>query len=133
MRFHTRKWIKPEDLNANCTLFGGRLLAWITEEAALYSIIQLENPKIVLKYMSEINFISAPAQGDIVEIGIEAVRFGKSSITLKCEARNKMSHETIATVDQLILVNLGADGKPKAHGKTRVEFVKDRLASKDQD
>ncbi|MFN4198923.1 MAG: acyl-CoA thioesterase, partial [Flavobacterium sp.] len=22
MRFHTRKWVKPEDLNANGTLFG---------------------------------------------------------------------------------------------------------------
>jgi acyl-CoA hydrolase len=39
MRFHTRKWIKPEDLNPNGTLFGGQLLAWIDEELALYSII----------------------------------------------------------------------------------------------
>ncbi|UCE69424.1 MAG: acyl-CoA thioesterase [Flavobacteriaceae bacterium] len=132
MRFHTRKWIKPEDLNANGTLFGGRLLAWITEEAALYSIIQLENNKIVLKYMSEINFIHPVAQGDIVEIGIEVARFGTSSITLKCEARNKMNHESIATVDQLIFVNLDGQGKPKYHGKTRVEFVKDRISAKDQ-
>lgn len=132
MRFHTRKWIKPEDLNANGTLFGGRLLAWITEEAALYSIIQLENQKIVLKYMSEINFINSARQGDIVEIGVEVVRFGTSSITLKCEARNKMNRETIATVDQLILVNLDGKGKPQPHGKTRVEYVKDRLASEDQ-
>jgi acyl-CoA hydrolase len=40
MRFHTRKWIKPEDLNPNGTLFGVSL---IDEELALYSIIQLEN------------------------------------------------------------------------------------------
>jgi acyl-CoA hydrolase len=39
MRFHTRKWIKPEDLNPNGTLFGGQLLAWIDEELALYSIM----------------------------------------------------------------------------------------------
>ena len=26
MRFHTRKWVKPEDLNPNGTLFGGKLL-----------------------------------------------------------------------------------------------------------
>ena len=129
MRFHTRKWIKPEDLNANGTLFGGRLLAWITEEAALYSIIQLENKKIVLKYMSEINFMHLATQGDIVEIGIEVVRFGSTSLPLKCEARNKMTRETIATVDQLILVNLDDEGKPKPHGKTRVEYVRDRLVS----
>ena len=57
MNYHTRKWIKPEDLNANHTLFGGKLLQWIDEEAALYAIIQLENPKTVPNYISEINFI----------------------------------------------------------------------------
>tara|TARA_R110000868_G_scaffold36074_4_gene128482 strand:+ start:20263 stop:20658 length:396 start_codon:yes stop_codon:yes gene_type:complete len=129
MRFHTRKWVKPEDLNANGTLFGGKLLAWIDEEAALYSIIQLENKRVVTKYMSEINFMSTALKGDIVEIGIDVVKFGKTSLTLNCEVRNKMTRETIVTVDNIIMVNLGADGKPKPHGKTKIEFVKDRLAA----
>lgn len=128
MRFHTRKLVKPEDLNANQTLFGGKVLAWVDEEAALYSIIQLENKRIVTKYMSEINFMSTAVQGDIVEIGVEVVKFGKTSLNLNCEVRNKMTHETIVTVDNIIMVNLGEDGKPKPHGKTKVEFVKDRLA-----
>ncbi|MGB5369132.1 MAG: hotdog domain-containing protein [Flavobacteriaceae bacterium] len=129
MRFHTRKWVRPEDLNANGTLFGGRVLAWVDEEAAIYSIIQLENKKVVTKYMSEINFMSTAQQGDIVEIGIDVVKFGKSSLTLKCEVRNKMTHETIVTVDHIIMVNLGDDGKPKPHGKSKIEYVKDRLAA----
>ncbi|WP_191859586.1 acyl-CoA thioesterase [Hanstruepera ponticola] len=129
MRFHTRKWVKPEDLNPNGTLFGGRLLAWIDEEAALYTLIQLENKHIVTKFVSEINFMSSAKQGDIVELGMEVVNFGKSSITLRCEARNKMTRETILTIDRIIMVNLGEDGKPKPHGKTKVEFVKDRLES----
>ena len=131
MRFNTRKWVKPEDLNANETLFAGALLSWIDEEAVLYSIIQLENKKVVTKYMSEISFMSTAKQGDIVEIGVEVVKFGKTSLVLKCEARNKMTHETLLTVDQIIMVNLGQDGKPKAHDKTKVEYVKDRLATSD--
>ncbi|MDO6517907.1 acyl-CoA thioesterase [Zobellia uliginosa] len=131
MRFHTRKWVKPGDLNANETLFGGRVLAWIDEEAALYSIIQLENKKVVTKYMSEINFMSTAVKGDIIEIGIEVVKFGKTSLTLNCEVRNKMTRETIVTVDNIIMVNLGPDGKPAPHGKTKVEYVRDRLASED--
>ncbi|MFI2742392.1 acyl-CoA thioesterase [Zhouia sp. PK063] len=127
MRFHTRKWVKPEDLNPNGTLFGGKLLAWIDEEAALYAIIQLENQKVVTKYMSETNFMSSAKQGDIVEIGIEVVHFGRTSLVLKCEVRNKMTRETIITVDKITMVNLGEDGKPKAHGKTEIEYVKDRL------
>ena len=127
MRFHTRKWVKPEDLNPNGTLFGGKLLAWIDEELALYSIIQLENTRIVTKHMSEINFRSSAKQGDIVEIGIDVVKFGNSSLTLKCEARNIMTRETIITIDTITMVSLGVDGKPKAHGKTQIEFINDRL------
>lgn len=127
MRFHTRKWVKPEDLNPNGTLFGGRLLVWIDEELALYTIIQLENSRIVTKYMSEINFKSSARQGDIIEIGIDVVKFGTTSLVLKCEARNMMTRETILTIDQTTMVNLGADGKPKAHGKTEIEYVKNRL------
>ena len=127
MRFHSRKWVKPEDLNPNGTLFGGRLLEWIDEEAALYTIIQLENSRVVTKYISEINFMSSAKQGDIVELGMEVTKFGKSSLTLKCEARNKMTRETILTVDNIIMVNLGTNGKPTPHGKTEVEFVKNRL------
>ena len=130
MRFHTRKWVKPEDLNPNGTLFGGRLLEWIDEEAALYTIVQLENSKIVTKYISEINFMASAKKGDIVEMGMEVTKFGRSSISMKCEARNMMTRETILTVDNIIMVNLGKDGKPKPHGKTEVEFVRDRL--KDQ-
>ncbi|MBZ9650683.1 acyl-CoA thioesterase [Psychroflexus montanilacus] len=127
MRFHTRKWIKPEDLNPNGTLFGGKLLAWIDEEAALYSIIQLENQKTVTKYMSEIDFKSSAKQGDIVEIGIEVVKFGSASLTLKCEVRNKMTRQSIIVVDKIVMVSLDEEGNAKPHGKTKVEFVKDRL------
>ena len=127
MRFHTRKWVKPEDLNPNGTLFGGRLLAWIDEEAALYTIVQLENSKIVTKYISEINFMSSAQEGDIVEMGMEVTKFGNSSLSLRCEARNMMTRETILTVDNIIMVNLGKNGKPAAHGKTKVEYISNRL------
>ena len=127
MNFHTRKWVKPEDLNPNQTLFGGRLLQWIDEEAALYTIIQLENTHIVTKFISEINFISAPKQGDIIEIGIVATEFGRSSITLRCEVRNKMTRDPILSIEKLIFVNLDENGKPKPHGKTGVTYVKDRF------
>jgi acyl-CoA thioesterase YciA len=127
MRFHTRKWVKPEDLNANGTLFGGQLLAWIDEEAALYSIVQLENPKVVTKYMSEINFMSAAKQGDIIEIGIDVVKFGKSSLVLKCVVRNMMTRDIIITIDNITMVNLDEEGKSKPHGKTQIEFIEDRL------
>ena len=129
MNFHTRKWIKPEDLNPNGTLFGGRLLEWIDEEAALYAIIQLENPRTVTKYMSEIDFRASAKKGDIIEIGLEVVKFGSASLTLTCEVRNKMTREVIITIERIVMVGLGEDGKALPHGKTHLEYVKDRLGS----
>lgn len=127
MNFHTRKWVKPEDLNPNHSLFGGRLLEWIDEEAALYAIIQLENPRCVTKFISEINFVSSAKQGDIIEIGIEPVKFGTSSLTLACEVRNKMTHQTIIKIDKIVMVSLDEEGNPQPHGKTIIEYTKDRL------
>lgn len=128
MNFHTRKWIKPEDLNPNETLFGGRLLEWIDEEAALYSIIQLENPRTVTKFMSEINFRSSAKKGDIIEIGLEVTNFGRTSLSLACEVRNKMTREVIISIDRITMVSLDDNGNPTPHGKNEIEYVKDRLA-----
>jgi len=127
MKFHTRKWVKPEDLNPNNNLFGGRLLQWIDEEAALYTMIQLDNRKITTKFMSEINFLNSAQQGDIVEMGIRVEKFGHTSITLSCIARNKMTQKPIITIDKIIMVNLDEDGRPTPHGKTKVEYISDRL------
>ena len=127
MNYHTRKWIKPEDLNPNHTLFGGRLLQWIDEEAALYAIVQLETPRCVTKYISEINFISSAKQGDIVEIGIEILSFGNTLLNLRCQVRNKMTHQTIITIDKIVMVALDEDGNPIKHGKTEIEYTEDRL------
>lgn len=132
MRFHTRKWVKPEDLNPNGTLFGGRLLQWVDEEAALYAIVQLENRKIVTKFISDINFTAASHQGDIVEIGIDVVKFGSTSITLRCEVRNMMTRKTILSIENITMVNLDAEGNPSPHGKKRIEFVSDQLQKANQ-
>lgn len=127
MRFHTRKWIKPEDLNPNGTLFGGSLLRWIDEEAAIYAHIQLDNVRVVTKYISEINFVSSAVQGDIIELGMVATHFGTTSLTIQVEVRNKLTHKTILQIEKMVFVNLNEDGVPAPHGKTQIERVEDRL------
>ena len=132
MNFHTRKWIKPEDLNPNGTLFGGSLLRWIDEEAAIYSIVQLGNNRAVTKYISEINFVSSARQGDIVELGITATSFGRTSITLRCEVRNKITRKSILTIEKIIFVNLDENGNPAPHGKTHITYIKDQFEEENQ-
>ncbi|MCY4778189.1 acyl-CoA thioesterase [Sphingobacterium sp. UT-1RO-CII-1] len=123
MNFYTRKWIKPEDLNPNGTLFGGTLLRWIDEEAVIYAIVQLGNHHVVTKYISEINFINTAKQGDIIEMGIVATQFGRTSITMRCEVRNKITRKTILSIDKLVFVNLDENGTPTPHNKTEITYA----------
>ncbi|SKC87403.1 Acyl-CoA hydrolase [Burkholderia sp. YR290] len=122
MNFHTRKWVKPEDLNPNGTLFGGSLLRWIDEEAAIYAICQLDNQRVVTKFMSEINFVSSARQGDIIELGMKATHFGTTSVTLRAEVRNKITRKSILTVEKMVFVNLDANGNPAPHGRTKIRY-----------
>ncbi|WP_353133075.1 hotdog domain-containing protein [Pseudopedobacter sp.] len=127
MNFYTRKWVKPEDLNAHGTLFGGSLLSWIDEEAAIYTIIQLGTNRCVTKYMSEINFINSAKQGDIIELGIKAIQFGRTSLTLTCQVRNKITRKTILTIEKIVFVSVNEDGVPTPHGKTEITYTDERL------
>ena len=120
MEFRTRKLIKPEDLNAGHTLFGGQLLKWIDEEAAIYAMCQLNNQRVTTKFMSEINFISPAKLGDVVEIGIETIKIGITSITFKCEARVKNSEKPIIKIEKIVFVNLNKHGAPTPHKKEKL-------------
>lgn len=123
MHFFTRKWIKPEDLNPNGSLFGGTLLKWIDEEAAIYTVCQLDTKSIVTKYISEINFQSSAKNGEIVEMGMEVVKIGRTSITLKCVVRNKITKQHIITVEEIVFVKVDEQGLPVSHGKTIAKKV----------
>ncbi|KGA21623.1 thioesterase superfamily protein [freshwater metagenome] len=125
--FRTRKWVRPEDLNANGTLFGGSLLKWIDEEATIYAIVQMGNRRVVTKIMSEINFVASAQEGDIIEMGLTATDFGTSSLTMRAEVRNMITRNSILTVDRIVFVNLGEDGRPAPHGYTEVTFERDRF------
>ena len=127
IRFRTRKWVRPEDLNANGTLFGGSLLKWIDEEATIYAIVQMGNRRVVTKIMSEINFVASAQEGDIIEMGLTATDFGSSSLTMRAEVRNMITRNSILTVDRIVFVNLGEDGRPAPHGYTEVTFERDRF------
>ncbi|KAA9393975.1 acyl-CoA thioesterase [Kocuria coralli] len=125
--FHTRKWVKPEDLNPNGTLFGGSLLRWIDEEAAVYAIVQLGNQRAVTKYMSEINFVSSATQGDLIEMGLRATSFGRTSITMTAQVRNMITRQMILTIDKIVFVNLDQSGVPAPHGYSEITYDRDRV------
>jgi len=118
MKFFTRKLIKPGDLNANNTLFGGALLKWIDEEAGIYAMTKLNTKKIVTKFISEINFVNSAKQGDVIEIDLEFQSIGTTSITISSVVRNVFNQKVIISIEKLVFVKIDEQERPKPHGKT---------------
>jgi len=116
MLFRTRKMISARDLNSNGTLFGGRVLAWIDEEAFIFATCQIGSEKLVTKLISKVEFISTARIGDIIEIGTELIALGTKSLTLSCVVRNKKTTKVITQVSELIFVHVDEDGIPLPHG-----------------
>lgn len=123
MKFYSRKLIKPGDLNARNTLFGGALLRWIDEEAGIYAMTKLDSKNVVTKYISEINFVSSAQQGDVIEIGLGFKSIGRTSITFSCEVRNVFSKETIIEIANIVFVHVDENGDSAPHHKT-IETLK---------
>lgn len=127
MKFYSRKLIKPENLNARNTLFGGALLRWIDEEAGIYAMTKLGSKNVVTKYISEIDFVSSAKQGDVIEIGLGFKKVGRTSISFSCEVRNLFSKQTIIKIENIVFVHVDEDGLPKPHEKTIDMFNQNKV------
>lgn len=124
MEFRTRKMVMDADLNPAGSLFGGRALAWIDEEAAIFAYCQLKYPKgsfLVTKKMSTVIFQASAHKGDILEIGLQTNKVGTTSITVELVLRNKITQAVIVHIDEIVFVNVvEKDGVniPTPHGMT---------------
>lgn len=118
MKYYTRRFVRPYDLNISNRLFGGQLLSWIDEEAAIYASCQMQHDKVVTKYMSEIDFKTSAQTGDILEFGLEVVSAGNTSLTTRCEVRHKIPRSVVITVDRIVFVAVDEKGRSTRHGYT---------------
>ena len=94
------------------------LISSFNEEAAIYAMCQLDTKSLVTKIISEINFESPARQNDVIEIGVETVSLGRTSITLRAEIRNKDTGRSICKIEKIVFVSVDSEGKPTPHGKT---------------
>ncbi len=85
MKFRTRKLIKPEDLNARGTLFGGQMLKWIDEEAGREAghCMAWREKKKSLRGRGEGEFLFKPLSGLVVVYHAIKVWFSIRWITQK--------------------------------------------------
>lgn len=123
MHFLSRRLVMPNDLNFAGSLFGGRILEWIDEEAYIFAACQLDAKSLVTKHIGAISFETSAYQGDVVEFGLGVKAAGTSSLTVTCVVRNKQTKQTICVADDIVFVHIDAETrKPLPHGRTKEEL-----------
>ncbi len=59
-----------------------------------------------------------------MEIGMDFIGIGRTSITIKCLVRNLFTRKTIISIDRLVFVRVDNDEKPYPHGLTIEDIAK---------
>jgi acyl-CoA hydrolase len=112
--------IMPGDLNAAGRLFGGRLMEWVDEIAALYCMTQLTRKQIVTKKISEVIFNEPADLRDVLEFFCRIKTVGRTSITIECLVMTKILAPTdrvkLIVACDLVFVSIDEHGHPEPHG-----------------
>jgi acyl-CoA thioesterase YciA len=84
----------PRDTNAHGTVFGGIILSYIDVAGGVEAVRHTRHDRFVTVAMKEVIFLEPVFIGDLVSFYAEAVRVGKTSITVKVvvEAERFGSH-----------------------------------------
>jgi len=106
--------VLPPDTNHLNTIFGGKVLAYIDEVAAL-SAMKHAKSVVVTASIDSVNFLSAAKVGDALKLEAFVTYTGTSSmeVYVKVMARNLLQDaETLTTESFLTMVAVDEDGKP---------------------
>lgn len=84
-----RRLVRYSDLNHGGNLFGGSMMQWADEAAALYAICQFGTPSAVTVKASEIVFKEPVNNGDFLVFLAHTADIGTTSITVGIEVIKK--------------------------------------------
>jgi acyl-CoA thioesterase YciA len=109
----------PRDTNPQGTIFGGVLLSYIDQAAALGALHEIQQrggqaPMIVTVAMNKIEFQQPVFVGDVLSFYSEFVRIGRTSITVKVvvEAERKQTVLRVTEAEVVYVVIDPATRKP---------------------
>jgi acyl-CoA thioesterase YciA len=109
----------PRDTNPQGTIFGGVLLSYIDQAAAIGALYEIHKrggraPMIVTVAMNKIEFHQPVFVGDVVSFYSEFVRIGRTSITVKVivEADRKQTTLRVTEAEVVYVVIDAATRKP---------------------
>jgi len=110
----TQHIVMSKDLNAHGNLFGGIMLGWLDEAAAIYGMNQIGYTNIVTVNMDDVNFKTPARNGDIIQIYAQVEKYRKSSFVVHTKAISveMKSHRQREIIDcRITFVCLDEKGK----------------------
>jgi acyl-CoA thioesterase YciA len=108
-----------KDIGVNDNLFGGYMLCWLDEAAAVFAS-EVVRGKVVTRKMSEIEFTNPVKVGDMVHIFGSVIKVGNTSIAVKIVAENTTSQKVVCSTD-MIFVHIDENGNKKQITQTYIE------------
>jgi len=107
--------VKKSDLGFHGNLFGGKLLAWVDAAGAAYASQVCDTPRMVTVLIDECVFKKPAKEGHLLKIYGAVKSIGKSSITLKVEARSHNVYDgrqAIILSTHIKFVRIDEQGEP---------------------
>tara|TARA_Y100001963_G_C6745472_1_gene431359 strand:+ start:295 stop:687 length:393 start_codon:yes stop_codon:yes gene_type:complete len=110
----TTYFCKASQVGYHGNLFGGRMLAWLDEAGAAFACQACDTPRMVTKHISSVTFEKPVRPGQIIKIYGEVVKVGKTSITIRLEARRHSVYngtQRLVCSTEMVFVRIDGDGE----------------------
>jgi acyl-CoA hydrolase len=113
-RTHQTKLVLPPDTNHLQTIFGGKVLAYIDEIAAVAAMKHC-NQAVVTASIDSVDFISSAAVGDALSLEAFVASTGRTSMEVYVRVYSTnllVGKKTLTTESFLTMVAVDKDGRP---------------------
>jgi acyl-CoA thioesterase YciA len=107
-----KKVCMTKDIGIHGNLFGGNLLQWIDEAAAGFIHEALNHHPVVTLKISEVLFKEPVKVNDVINIDVQIIRIGKTSITVDIQVVNTKTGNIVCTLEA-VFVHVDKRMKPK--------------------
>lgn len=106
----------PKDTNARGTIFGGVILSYIDQAAAIEAHRRFDR-NFVTKAMNAVEFVAPVHVGDLVSFYTRVIRLGRTSVAVKVDVeaegfRNGRKQTVRVTAAEVVCVSVSPSGVP---------------------
>jgi len=115
----TERLVRPEHMNAAGALFGGVILAWIDEAAAIAARKLFHTTNFATVAITGGIYFRRPIfLGDLVSLQSTLVRVGRTSIAFQVDINvfDSKDPAPVCSVQEIVFVRKDAQGTPYPHG-----------------